>query len=188
MSLLVVSAANAEVTYPSWNGDFSSQNFNGAYGVYTPAVGDNGFGIYYASASGSTSTLRYKNSKNVTDTLVATVSSGGGINSVYRAPNGTLYIAGFFSSVNGYSANNVAMQSGSTWVGLNTTLVPMAVVADNRGNVYIGTQNTTSVCDHIDNQVFLKWNSGTSSWVPVGGGMGPESIALRSIPMERTFT
>ena len=169
-SVLMSWNANAEVTYPSWNGTFSSQNFNGAYGVYTPAVGDNGFSLYYTSSSGGAEAVRVRNAKNGTDFLVATINSGGSIYAMYLSGS-TLYIAGYFTSVNGYPANNVAKQSGSTWVGLNTTLVPSAIVADGRGNVYIGTQNTTSTCDHIDNQVFLKWNPTSSSWAAVGGGM-----------------
>lgn len=175
-------------SYPRWDGFFGSQNFYG-YSVSTPAVGGTyGSVLYYTSHDPGGDLVFVRDSYYQTENLVAGVNAGGVIYAICKGNDG-LYIAGYFSSVNGVPATNVAKLTGSGWVGLNTTLVPVAVAAGNNGTVYIGTQNTTSTCDHDDVQVFLKWNPNALQWQTVGGGMeilGTSQAGVHCLAIDQT--
>src|SRR5262249_39785908 len=134
-----------------------------------------GYSLYYFDAPAHQ--IRRRDRSTNTDVGLGTVDAGLDTPAVlamyYQSSNTNLYIAGFFTSVNGVNAVNVARCNVSTGVGtggLDAPVVPAAIAVDIHGNIYFGTQNVDS-CDHYDSQAFMKWNAPLSRWDTVGGGL-----------------
>ncbi|MGB6222451.1 choice-of-anchor D domain-containing protein [Haloferula sp.] len=93
-------------------------------------------------------------------------------------PAGNLYCAGDFTSVNGITANRVAMWNGTTWTalgdGLNNRVHALALLD---GNLYAGGQFTEAGGERAIN--IAMWNG--SEWSPLGIGPNGTVYALAAV-------
>ncbi|MEK6222834.1 MAG: hypothetical protein N2D54_11365, partial [Chloroflexota bacterium] len=93
----------------------------------------------------------------------------GGVYAVAVDSKNNLYIGGEFSSVNGVSANNIAMWNGSSWKALNTgTSDPVSVLAvDKNDDIYVGGWFTTAGAKTVNN--IARWDSSAKTWNKLSG-------------------
>jgi hypothetical protein len=86
---------------------------------------------------------------------------------------GNLYVVGFFTAVDGVSANRIAKWNGSAWSALGTGLDSGAnsLAIDSSNNIYVVGSFTTA--GGVSVNKIAKWNG--SSWSAVGSGVGANS-------------
>lgn len=96
--------------------------------------------------------------------------SAGVVNDVIAGPDGSVYITGSFTTVNGVSASNIAKWNGTTFVAMGTGLNSdgYAMVFDAAGNLYV--TGNFSLAGGVANTAYVaKWNG--SVWSPLGTGL-----------------
>lgn len=105
-------------------------------------------------------------------------TAGGWINTVYAlaaAPNGDIFVGGYFTSAGGVTANNIAKWNGSAWSALGSgcsSYVRGLAVASN-GNLYASGPFVTAG-DITVNRIAM-WDG--SSWSALGSGLNSSAIA-----------
>jgi len=138
------------------DGDWDPLNGGTDNNVYALAVGKNGE-VY---AAGSFTKVNYNDAGipyPIAQSVVAYYNGSGWINiatsvtgsnifSIAVAPDGTVYVGGTFTVLNGVAANNIAKWNGTVWdnlgTGLNDTVRGIAVAPN--GDVYVVGDFTTA--------------------------------------------
>ena len=81
------------------------------------------------------------------------------------APDGTLYVSGYFTTAGGVSANRIAKWNGTNWsalgTGMNNDVYALAAAAD--GTLYAGGRFSSA--GGVSANKIARWNG--SSWAPV---------------------
>ncbi len=103
---------------------------------------------------------------------VLTSANAVKVNALTVDPYGNLYMGGYFTSVGGVSAMNVAMWNGSAWSALghglgDTTMEVYSLWASSSSDVYAGGNFTVLYVPYVSAGV-AHWNG--SSWSGLGGG------------------
>jgi hypothetical protein len=99
---------------------------------------------------------------------VGTGLAGGAVETLLVAPNGDVYLGGYFTSAGGVANTGyIAKWNGSDYealgTGMNDQVYHLAI--DNNGNIYAGG-NFTSAGGVADTDYFAKWDG--SSWSSLG--------------------
>lgn len=96
--------------------------------------------------------------------------TNGEVYAVAVGPDGAVYAGGEFTMAGGQSAANVARWDGTAWAplgaGVNGRVQALVVDADGyvvAGGTFVAPSGTAGG--------IARWSSGTSQWVPLGGGV-----------------
>jgi WD40 repeat protein len=102
-------------------------------------------------------------------------------------PDGSLYAGGNFGTAGGVAANNIARWDGSQWHplgggmtgGYNPWVSALAFGPD--GSLYAGGRFTTT--GGVAANSIARWGAATSSWHPLGSGMGGSDLCVYILAM-----
>lgn len=100
----------------------------------------------------------------------------GGISTLLRAPDGSLYVAGSFGAADDVMANNVARWDGSAWHALGEGITGedvevQSLALDSSGNLYAGLWYPEEGDPNV-----LKWDG--TSWTGLGSNIRGSAKAL----------
>lgn len=156
-----------------WNGSAWSSMGTGMNGVvYALAIGPDGTlyaGGSFATAGGVTCNgiARWDGSAWANLGSGVAVGSGEAIYELAVGPDGTLYVGGLFSAMNGVTCNNIAQWNGSTWSALGSGVngAVYGISIDNAGLLYVsGGFSSASGLTTTDGAAI--WNGTT--WTHIG--------------------
>jgi hypothetical protein len=90
--------------------------------------------------------------------------------------NGNLYASGYFTTMSGVSANNIAKWNGNSWssLGSGTTHIISNILCDTNGNIYAG--GFLTYIGGISISKIAKWNG--SAWSALGQGVYAPSATV----------
>jgi hypothetical protein len=91
------------------------------------------------------------------------------IDTVYAHPNGTIYVAGTFSTIGGVSAANIAYYDGYSWNAMGNGVGAGTVVSmdwDGGDGVYIGG-SFVAVAGGVNRAKFAYWKNGAWATAPI---------------------
>lgn len=173
------SNADYIVRYNYHTGAYSSMGSGANLFVYSLAVGPDGSvyaGGTFTSIGGTAVTGIAKWSGAGWSKLGTTGVSGGGarVNAIAIGPDGSIYIGGSFTAVNGVSASNIAKWDGVNWsaLGAGTNGTVYALAFDKNSNLYVGGAFTTAGGDANCRRI-ARWDG---AWSDMNQGFNNDTV------------